>query len=63
MRELPANIAVGQRLPEVLALVSMFFQGTVRGPQLWNALFGDAQVPVRKQGFEGIAYADDFTGY
>ena len=33
------------------------------GPQLWNAFFSDACVPVRKQGFTEEVYADDLNGY
>ena len=63
LRMRPAKVVVGGMLSEELALADMVFQGTVWGPQLWNAFFSDADKPVRKKGFTEIVYADDFNGY
>ena len=63
LRQRQARVAVGGAFSEVLTLAHMVFQGTVWGPQLWNAFFSDACLPVRKHGFTEEVYADDLNGY
>ena len=63
LRPREAKVAVGGVYSAALALANMVFQGIVWGPQLWNAFFCDASVPVRKTGFCEVVYADDLNGY
>ena len=41
----------------------MVFQGTVWGPCLWNAFFGDSVWAVRFEGFGVIVFADDLNAF
>ena len=45
-----------------MCLCDMVFQGTVLGPSLWNAFFGDVAiaVPIGRQEIQ--LFADDLTG-
>ena len=42
-------------------LVNMVYQGTVWGPCLWNAFFGDVVAATSSAGFEAVLYADDLN--
>ena len=63
LRERPAKVAVGGVLSVAMVLRDMVFQGTVWGPQLWNAFFCDASRAVREKGFTEKVYADDLNAY
>ncbi len=41
----------------------ILFQGTVRGPHLWNAVFGDVRSAVQDMGFTEVVFADDLNAY
>ena len=46
-----------------MRLRDMVFQGTVWGPQLWNAFFGDCVVAIRGCSFDVVIYADDCNAF
>ena len=54
-------VRVENALSDVMELANMVFQGTVLGPALWNAFFGDVaqEVPVGQQQMN--LFADDLT--
>ena len=63
LRSRPAFVLVGGAKSEQLLLANMVFQGTVWGPPLWNAFFGDSVVAIRSAGFDVIIYADDLNAF
>ena len=54
-------VRVEGAVSEVMLLSNMVFQGTVLGPSLWNAFFGDVSVSVHQGGQEIKLFADDLT--
>ena len=52
LRKRTAQVAVGGVLSNAMVLKDMVFQGTVWGPQLWNAFFRDASRVVQEMCFE-----------
>ena len=58
-----AHVVVGGQRSEALTLVDMLFQGTVWGPNLWNAFFNDACVAIQELLFSEIVYADDLNAF
>ena len=46
-----------------MGLFNMVFQGTVWGPSLWNAFFGDCVCAISRCGFEAVIYADDCNAF
>ena len=46
-----------------MPLSNMVFQGTVWGPPLWNAFFGDCICAISCCGFEAVMYADDCNAF
>ena len=46
-----------------MSLKDMVYQGTVWGPPLWNAFYGDAKKPVQEAGFKEEVYADDLNAH
>ena len=46
-----------------MRLRDIVFQGTVWGPQLWNAFFGDCVVAIRGCSFDVVIYADDCNAF
>ena len=54
-------VRVEGAVSEVMLLSNMVFQGTVLGPSLWNAFFGDVSVSVPQGSQEIKLFADDLT--
>ena len=54
---------MGGVFSHAMSLVDMVFQGTVRGPVLWNAFFADASVAIREAGFTESFFADDLNAW
>ena len=54
-------VRVASALSESMALADMVFQGTVLGPTLWNAFFGDVASFVPEGNQEINLFADDLT--
>ena len=52
-------VAVEGALSECMTLIDMVFQGTVIGPSLWNAFFGDISKSVPESGQNLQLFADD----
>ena len=48
-------------LSDVMLLCDMVFQGTVLGPSLWNAFFGDVAFHVPQGRQELNLFADDLS--
>ena len=46
-----------------MTLRNMVFQGTVWGPSLWNAFFGDCVFSIHGCGFEIVICADDCNSF
>ena len=44
-----------------MRISNMVYQGTVLGPQLWNAFYSDAAIAVNLYGFLEIIFADDLN--
>ena len=44
-----------------MEIANSVFQGTVLGPPLWNAFFGDVAVPAKSTGGQEELFADDLT--
>ena len=42
-----------------MEIANSVFQGTVLGPPLWNAFFGDVVVPAKSTGGQEELFADD----
>lgn len=61
LRSRSAFVAVGGSLSNRMTLSNMVYQGTVWGPTLWNAFFGDSFMAIRSAGFSAIIYADDLN--
>ena len=56
-----AEVVVGGRSAGQEPLRDSVFQGTVLGPPLWNAFYGDARRAVEQLGFLETVFADDFN--
>ena len=41
----------------------MVFQGTVLGPTLWNAFYGDSKAAINACDFTEIVFADDLNAF
>ena len=63
LRNRPAFVIVAGASSPPLDLSDMVFQGTVWGPPLWNAFFGDSACAIRAAGFDVIIYADDLNAF
>ena len=58
-----ANVIVDGTFSCEMELWDMVFQGTVFGPPLWNAHYGDAKLPIRDSGFLEVIFADDLNAF
>jgi hypothetical protein len=58
-----AHVVVSGQCSALLQLENMVFQGTVWGPTLWNAFFGDVRNAVHDAGFTEYVYADDLNAF
>ncbi len=56
-----SEVIVGGRSAGREPLRDSVFQGTVLGPPLWNAFYGDARRAVTQLGFIETVFADDFN--
>ena len=63
LRDRKARIVVAGSQSEEFRLSNMLFQGTVWGPPLWNAFFGDASCVLRSLDFTVVIYADDYNAF
>ena len=63
LRDRSARVIVGGQQSHVFTLNNMVFQGTVWGPYLWNAFFGDSVLAIRSTGFICVIYADDMNNF
>ena len=63
LRNRPAHVLVSGARSQAMNLSDMVFQGTVWGPSLWNAFFGDAAWAIRFADFELVVYADDLNAF
>ena len=63
LRDRQAFVVVGRAKSRQINLSNMVFQGTVWGPCLWNAFFGDSVWAVRFEGFDVIVFADDLNAF
>ena len=58
-----AEVLVEGKKSEFMQLMDEVFQGTVWGPMLWNAFYGDSSKAIRKHGFTEVVYADDLNAF
>ena len=58
-----ANVVVEGQMSKIMELLDMVYQGTVWGPPLWNAFYGDARTAVHKCGFTEVVFADDLNAF
>ena len=58
-----ARVAVGGKFSRGVAIENMVYQGTVFGPPLWNIFYEDASLPIQKNEFEEIVFADDLNAF
>jgi hypothetical protein len=63
LRDRPAFVLIAGAKSRQLNLSNLVFQGTVLGPPLWNAFFGDAVAAVTFSGFEVVVFADDLNAF
>ena len=63
LRSRSAEVVVGGCHSTKLCLENMVYQGTVWGPSLWNAFYGDARQAVRACQFMEIIFADDLNAW
>ena len=63
LREREARVIVGGAFFKAMSLKDMVYQGTVWGPPLWNAFYGDNRKPVQEAGFKEEVYADDLNAH
>ena len=63
LQERVARVIVGGTFSITMKLLHQVFQGTVLGPLLWNIFFEDANLPIRKSGFNEIIFADDLNAW
>ena len=63
LRQRTALVVSGGKFSNPLTLKDMLFQGTVWGPNLWNAFFKDASRAIKEHLFTEIVYADDLNAY
>ena len=63
LRERSGFVIVNGKKSDRMSLRNMVFQGTVWGPTLWNAFFGDCVCAIAVCGFEVVIYADDCNAY
>ena len=61
LRERPAYVVVGGKFSKEITLRNMVFQGTVWGPYLWNAFFGDSVCALQFTEFSVVIYANDLN--
>ena len=61
LRDRKARVVVAGAESTEFRLCNMVFQGTVWGPPLWNAYFGDSSCVLRELGFCVVIYADDYN--
>ena len=58
-----AQTIVGGEASSRELLANSVYQGTVRGPPLWNLFFEDARSSSRKCGFTQTTFADDLNAW
>ena len=63
LRDRRGKVVVTGAHSEDVVLRNQVFQGTVWGPMLWNTYYADAKVPIRKESFEEIIFADDLNAF
>ena len=63
LRDRVGFVIVGGEKSRPMRLRNMVFQGTVWGPQLWNAFFGDCVLAIRGCSFDVVIYADDCNAF
>ena len=63
LEERRAVVVVDGTYSEEAVLKNMVFQGTVWGPPLCNAFYGDARKTVADAGFTEVVYAEDLNAY
>ena len=63
LRRRSAKVVVGGCHSAKLCLENMVYQGTVWGPSLWNAFYGDARQAVQACKFMEIIFADDLNAW
>lgn len=63
LRDRVGFVIVSGEKSRPMRLRDMVFQGTVWGPQLWNAFFGDCVVAIRGCSFDVVIYADDCNAF
>ncbi len=59
LRNRSGFVIVNGQKSNPMQLRDLVFQGTVWGPSLWNAFFGDCVCAISACGFEAVIYADD----
>lgn len=63
LRDRQGYVIVSSKRSSPIALRNMVYQGTVWGPALWNAYFGDCVCAVHNCGFQVVIFADDCNAY
>ena len=63
LRERKGYVIVSGEKSRPMSLRDMVFQGTVWGPSLWNAFFGDCVCAIRGCLFDVVIYADDCNAF
>ena len=63
LRERAGFVIVSGEKSRPMRLRDMVFQGTVWGPSLWNAFFGDCVCAIRGCSFDVVIYADDCNAF
>ena len=63
LRDRRGFVIVNGKKSNGMRLRDMVFQGTVWGPSLWNAFFGDCVCAIQTCDFEAVIYADDCNAF
>ena len=58
-----SQVVLGGATSAAEVLANSVFQGTVLGPQLWNAFFGDSRRALACKGFKETVFADDLNAW
>ena len=56
-----SRVVVAVAFSDEMALKNMVFQGTVKGPMLWNLFFEDARHAINEWWFQEVMFADDLN--
>ena len=63
LAERKAVVVCGGQHGDPMQLKNMIYQGTVRGPWLWNLFYQEASLALRAHNFVEIIFADDLNAF